>query len=151
MPIWLLNILNLRKGIEFLAFYEEKLFCGFAYLVHHRKTTFIVYLATNPDIHSKGFGSKILKWIEKTYNQNEIVLNIETVSPNYGNYQQRLRRQHFYFKNGYYKMDFKIEDNGVIYDILSNSKTFSFDKYKKMIRYFSFGFRNVEPYFEKQI
>jgi GNAT superfamily N-acetyltransferase len=62
--------------------------------------TFVLYLATDESIRSKGYGSKMLKWIVENARRT-VVLNIETVEKAYENYEQRLKRQKFYIKNGF--------------------------------------------------
>ena len=35
LPIWLLNIMSKRTCVDFLAFYDNNIFCGFSYLIHN--------------------------------------------------------------------------------------------------------------------
>ncbi|MBO1307972.1 GNAT family N-acetyltransferase [Enterococcus sp. 669A] len=145
MPVWLLRLFARRKRVEFLAFYDQGVFCGFTYLVHSEKLTFIFYLATDPDQRSQGYGSKILSWIQEKYQDRGVVLTIETVDPAAENYQQRLRRQQFYFKNNFHDTGHKVKEYGVLYDVLANTPNFVFSDYQALLKYFSFGFYSVKP------
>ncbi len=145
MPFWLMRLFARRKQIDFLAFYDQENFCGFAYLVHHEGLTFIFYLATDPDKRSEGYGSQILSWLQQEYAQRGLVLTIETVDPAYEDFAQRKRRQKFYFNNHLQDTGYRVKEFGVIYDVLTNDPSFSFEAYQKVLKYFSFGFYSVKP------
>ncbi|MBO0441344.1 GNAT family N-acetyltransferase [Candidatus Enterococcus ikei] len=145
-PIWLLRLLSCRKGIEFLAFYDKNKLCGFTYLVKKENTLFILYLATNNKIRSQGYGSKILNWINVQYKNHEIALNIETVEKTFNNYEQRVKRKEFYLKNDYHDTNLRVKEHGVVFDVLSNSQDFTFEKYKKLIQHFTLNFYSPTKY-----
>lgn len=144
IPVWLLLIMSKRKCVEFLAFYDEGTFCGFTYIIHHDKTTFIMYLATDARVRSKGYGKKILRMISERFPLNNIVLNIETVDKGSDNYEQRLSRQNFYLNNGFKQAGFKIYDKKNIYDVLYNGTSFSKEEYEKLMKKLLFGFMSVK-------
>lgn len=140
LPFWLLSMLAKRKKIDFFVFYDKAVFCGFTYLIHQERTTFVLYLAVNLSIRSQGYGSQILEWIAEEYSHNAIVLNIETVSDTKcNNYEERLKRQQFYFKNGYHDTHYKTVELGVSYDVLSTQQSFRPDALRKIYHYLSFG------------
>ena len=73
LPIWLLNIMSKRTCVDFLAFYDNNIFCGFSYLIHNNNITFILYLAIDTSIRSKGYGTKILNLISNNKQNNSII------------------------------------------------------------------------------
>ena len=127
-----------RACIDFLAFYDNDIFCGFTYLITNKNTTFILYLAIDNNIRSKGYGSQILNWITNN-KQNNIVLNIESVSDKYDNYKERLSRQKFYLKNGFIDTKYKLIDKDDVYDVLHKGDKFAKSEYEALLRNFSFG------------
>lgn len=139
LPMWLLKVMSKRNSVEFLAFYDNDNFCGFTYLIHNKNITFILYLATDKIIRSKGYGSQILNWIVENHKENCIVLNIETVDDKYANYEERLSRQKFYFKNGFIDTKFKLIDKEDIYDVLYKGNCFSKSEYENLFKKFSFN------------
>ncbi|MGM0216126.1 GNAT family N-acetyltransferase [Enterococcus sp. AZ109] len=145
MPVWLLRLFSRRKRVEFLAFYNEDVFCGFTYLVQSEKLTFVFYLATDPDQRSQGYGSQIVAWIQEKYQDRGVVLTIETVDPAFDNYEQRLRRQQFYFSNQFRDTGYQVREYGVLYDVLADTPNFVFSDYQEILTYFSFGFYSVKP------
>ena len=140
MPMWILNLMAKRTSVDFLAFYDENIFCGFTYLIYHKNTTFVLYLAIDRNIRSKGYGSQILNWIIENKKENLIVLNIETVDNKYNNYEERFIRQKFYFKNGFVDTKYKMIDKDDIYDVLYKGSNFSKSEYEELFKQFSFGF-----------
>ena len=118
-----------RTCVDFLVFYNNNIFRGFSYLIHNNNITFILYLAIDTSIRSKGYGTKILSLISNNKQNNNIILNIETVSNKYVDYKQRLNRQKFYFKNGFVDTKYKLVDSGNIYDVLYKGNNFSKSEY----------------------
>ena len=94
-PLWLLLAMSLRKCVDFIAFYDDGVFCGFTYLIQHGKLTFVLYLAVDGGMRSRGYGGCALDWIKNRYPANDIVLNIEAIEPSQ-NYSQRIKRLEFY-------------------------------------------------------
>lgn len=146
IPYGILLAYAKRKGSLFIAFYEEDIFCGEAYLIHLDDIVFILYLAVNPDLRSQGYGTKILSWIQAKFFGHKISLTIETVEKSSDNYVQRLKRQEFYCENGFQKTSFRVKEFGVVYDILSNHASYNFEEYQKISRYLSFNTVTLKPY-----
>jgi GNAT superfamily N-acetyltransferase len=107
IPLPLMNIFAKRKSVDFLAFYDEDKFVGFAFLITHKTLTFLFFFAVKPSEHSKGYGSKILSYLRVRYVGNRIVLLFESVNPNSENNAQRIRRREFYIQNSYVPAGFR--------------------------------------------
>ena len=143
IPNWLLLWMSYRKSVDFLAFYDHGMFCGFCYLIHDQNITFIIYLATNSTLRSKGYGSKMLDWIAEN-TKGTILLTMEEVDEKYDNYRQRVRRRAFYLKNGYQDTKLKVRERGEIYHIFSRRGNFSKQDYQQLIKKLSFGWMKTE-------
>jgi len=107
IPMYFLLSRTKEEFIDFLAYYDDNKFVGFAYLITDNDLTFIQYIAVDSTLHSKGYGSTILNQIKAQYPNNRIALNLETLDENAKNSEQRVKRRAFYAKNGY-------EDAGII-------------------------------------
>jgi GNAT superfamily N-acetyltransferase len=107
IPVPLMNSFAKRKSVDFLAFYEEDRFVGFAFLITYKTLTFLFFFAVKPSEHSKGYGSKILSFLRDYYAGNRIVLLFESLNSNAENNEQRIRRREFYIKNGYVPAGFR--------------------------------------------
>ena len=138
-PMWLLRTLAVRKSVDFSAYYDGESFCGISYTVNNDDLVFVLYLAVNDKIRSKGYGSAILQCIKQKYPNKVIALNIEPLEPNSDNYSQRVKRFEFYVRNGFIDTGCKITDNSGNYQILATTDKFQIAEYKSAIRKLSFG------------
>lgn len=141
-PMWLLRLLACKKSIDFTAYYDEELFAGVSYTAMSDNMIFILFLAVNSNIRSKGYGTAILEHIKKNSNGKTITLNIEPVIESAENYEQRKSRLLFYERNGFNVTEYMIEDNGENYLILSNTSEYSIADFKEVIKKMSFGLYN---------
>lgn len=99
--------INLNKMIkspntELYCLIDEGIVLGFIYLIYYKNMIFILYLAINREIRSKGYGSYLLKWCLGKYKDKKIYLNIEEVNEDFKDYENRKRCLNFYLKNGFF-------------------------------------------------
>ena len=139
MPMWLLRVLALRKSVNFRAFYDDEQFCGVLYTAEDNKYVFVLYLAINDRIRSKGYGTKILDWLKQN-TEKIIVLNIEAINYSAKNALQREKRISFYNRNGIFDTGCKFIDKGETYSVLtSDIEHFDSKEYEMLLSRFSFG------------
>ncbi|WP_332372356.1 GNAT family N-acetyltransferase [Lactococcus cremoris] len=129
-PIWLLKL---------WAYYQNDEFCGISYLVSYEEMIFVLYLAVNNQVQSKGYGSAILETLKEKFQDKNITLNIERLDPEADNYEQRVKRLKFYQKNGFYDTDYTITDRGETFLTLTTSQSFSVEAFKKVLRELTLG------------
>lgn len=141
LPIAVLCIMAKRKNVDFLAFYDDGIFCGLAYLIREGDLTLLFYLAVEEKLRSQGYGSKILKWIAQN-TTGTIVLDAEMVDEKkqLKNQEQRIKRQEFYFRNGYQNAGITMWQYGEVYDVLYYGKPFTRQELELLLKRFSFGF-----------
>lgn len=139
MPFPLLLLVSKRKGADFYAFYSQGELCGFTCLMRYQNMAFVLYLAIESRLRSRGYGSEILSWIKKRHPGAQIALSIETVRGTFEKDPQRRRRKCFYLKNGFLDTGYTIREFGEVYDILSTQLPFPMDQYQALIQKFSFG------------
>ena len=139
IPMWLLRMLAFRKNVNFRVFYEEEQFCGILYTVENDKYIFVLYLAVNDRIRSKGYGTKILDWLKQNTDKI-IVLNVEARNPSAENALQREKRISFYYRNGIFDTGCRFIDAGETYSVLaSDMDHFDPKEYEMLLSRFSFG------------
>ncbi|WP_458407215.1 hypothetical protein [Anaerotignum sp.] len=132
-PLWLLRLLSVRKGIDYQAYHEKDLFCGITYTSATEKMLYILYLAVNDNIRSKGYGIQILELLKKKHNEKEIVLNVEPLDELAENCEQRRKRMDFYHRNGFRDTGYRLVDVTGEYMILSTAKKLSVENYREAI------------------
>lgn len=128
-PIWLLRVMSHLKGIHSVSFYDDDILCGFSYFLENEKTVFILFLAVNGKVRSKGYGSRILSQIKELHPGKTIFLDVEKPDEKAENNHQRLKRIEFYRRNGIVDTNNSFTYDGITYEILSTDKNFSEQEY----------------------
>lgn len=139
IPMGLLRVLSFRKNVNFRVFYDDDQFCGILYTVEDNKYIFVLYLAVNDRIRSRGYGTKILDWLKQN-TEKIIVLNVEAINPSAENALQREKRISFYSRNGILDTGCRFIDEGETYSVLtSDIERFDSKEYEMLLSRFSFG------------
>lgn len=141
-PMWLLNHWAKKDGIDFYSYYDNDTMCGFSFTVSKNNTVFVMYLAVSDKIRSKGYGSAIISQLKSLFPEKEIVLNIEPLTPQADNYEQRVRRFAFYERNGFYDTETTIQIGKNDFTVLSTKKVFDKETYAAILKKLSFGLYN---------
>lgn len=128
MPFLMMVLLTKITHTDFLAFYDKDTLCGFVYSATINNITFIMFLAVDKSIRSKGYGSKILEKMQNLYPNNKIVISIERCDVDAMNITDRIRRKKLYLKNGYIDTGYLIELSKIEQEIIIKNGTF--DKYE---------------------
>ena len=118
IPLWFLLWRSQKEFIDYIAFYDNEIFVGYAYLITNKNVTFILYFAISSEVRSHGYGTILLTKIKEHYEDHRIVLNIEAIDEEASNYKQRIKRKKFYLENGYRNASFNIMEYGHIYEVL---------------------------------
>lgn len=131
---WALFYLMISRGkAKYYSFYEDKELVGLIYYFDTKEYVYVLYLAVNPDIRSKGYGSKILEWINN-HTKKKIVIDIESVKENSNNSEQRQKRLNFYLKNGFNLTNIIVEFRKNKFQLLTTSNDLTLEKYKQIVK-----------------
>ncbi len=134
--MWLMLKSKYRQA-DFMAFYDHEQFIGFAYVIHSHGMHYILYLAVNDQVRSRGYGSRIINAIRHLYPQDSLVLDVEQPNPQAANNQQRLRRMRFYRKNGFFPTPKLFKEEKVTFQVLATNKKINQQKVDKVFEWFS--------------
>ena len=96
---------------------------------------FIMFLAVDGSLRTKGYGSAILKEIKNRYPDKKIMVSIEPCDDSAPDIEVRKRRKAFYRKNGYGETGYMIKLSGVVQEIMITNG--DFDK-KEFLLFFIF-------------
>lgn len=136
MPFFMMVLLTKITPTEFLAFYDNNKLCGFTYLSIIKNITFIMFLAVDKNLRSKGYGSKILEEVQKRYPNHKIIISIERCDVDASNINDRIRRKKFYLKNGYIDTGYFIELSKIEQELIIKNGTFDKDElYNFFVKY----------------
>ena len=105
---------------EIMAALEETRFIGMAVLLTWQDITHILYIAVEEELRSRGYGSRILELIRKSYPGQKIIADLERPEKKARNESQRESRIAFYIKNGYSFTDIEYRWKNEDYCIMSN-------------------------------
>ncbi len=132
--------------MHFLAYYDGDDFCGFTYTVENEDMVFVLYLAVNDEIRSKGYGTAILADLKARASGRGVALNIEPLDPHAANSEQRVRRLDFYRRNGFFQYGLQPDRRRRQVSYLVHEGRFSVEDYIRVIKRISFGLHvpNVE-------
>ena len=150
-PILVLRLLALKSNVNALAFFDEEKLVGFSYFFINNETVFILYLAINDKIRSKGYGTQIINYIKEKFHGRDIFLDVEAPDENADNTEQRKKRIAFYAKNGIHETNNFFKYDTVKYEILSTNLSFSEKDYNMNLRQFFKVFKNKKAQNKKQL
>lgn len=128
---------QLFSRADFLVFYDQEQFVGLSYVIHHHGIHYVLYLAVNDQVRSKGYGSQILDELKRRYAPDTLILDIEQPNSVATNNHQRLRRLRFYRKNGFALTDRLTKTPAVTYQLLSTSQEIDHAKVDNMFAWFN--------------
>lgn len=141
LPWWILRLNACRDGIDLTAWLDGDVFCGFTSSVTVEGLHFVLFLAVEPELHSKGYGSAILQELRRSYDC--VVLNVETLDPSAPNYPQRQRRFAFYQRNGFVDTGYHVWEVGGMFRVLSTKEVLDVPHYKRIFKKLTFGLWDV--------
>ena len=116
------------------TYYEDDQLIGMTYHFCFQDMVYFGYLAVNPDIRNRGYGTAILRKMHELCEGKRIVGDIEEVIPGVKDEAERKRRRDFYLRNGYESCNVFCVFFGVDYDILSHGGTVSAQEWTDLIK-----------------
>ena len=139
MPFPMMVAMSKLWNTDFLSFYDADKLCGFVYLAHNRKIVFVMFLAVDKTLRSKGYGSAILKEIQNKYPNKKIIISIEPCDNNAPDIEIRTRRKDFYLRNGYKETGYMIKLAGVVQEIIICNGEFDKKQFRAFFALYSNG------------
>lgn len=125
------------KDNNFCAVLDKGEFVGLSYTVESENFLYVYYLAVIEEARNKGLGSKILAKIKEENPNRTITLAVEdTEVKDAPNYEMRLRRLEFYRRNGFERLNMKINEAGVWLELLGTDDTVNYDEFIALMKKF---------------
>lgn len=136
MPFGTMVAMSKLWNTRFLSFYENDVLCGFVYFAVFGKIVFIMFLAIDERLRSKGYGSIVLKEISNRYSNKKIIVSIEPCDEA-PDIELRKKRKAFYLRNGYRETGYRMELTGVVQEILVANGEFSKTEFRFFMVFYS--------------
>lgn len=139
VPLGLLRLLTLRRGVDLICYREGETFCGFTYTVTDGNVVFVLFFAVDEALRGRGYGSSILKFLREKNPGKTVILNVEPLDSNAENAEERVRRVRFYENNGFFDTDYDIDEIGGTFRVFATEKCIDVGAYLKVFGRMSFG------------
>ncbi|WKA54539.1 GNAT family N-acetyltransferase [Planococcus shixiaomingii] len=137
IPMKLLLWKAKQDFVDFLVIYDNDVFVGFTYLITREDLTYVLYIAIDNKIRSKGYGSLALAQIKEKYPDNRIILNIEVIDETASNYEQRVTRRKFYTRNGYEGSSYSYRDRWGLYEVMIHGGKVNAEEFHALLKRFA--------------
>ena len=110
-PFWILGECSKENNSDLYAIIDNDRFIGMCYIVNCCNVYYLMYLAVEPGLRNKNYGSQILMDLKEKYKTLflSIDMPIDDIS---------ISRKNFYLRNGFYETNKFYEDTGVTYEVL---------------------------------
>ena len=139
MPFPMMVAMSKLWNTDFLGFYEGDTLCGLVYLAHNSKIVFVMFLAVDKTLRSKGYGSAILQEIQNKYPNKKIIISIEPCDQKCPDIELRKRRKDFYMRNGYKETGYLMKLNSVVQEIIIINGEFNKKQFRTFFALYSNG------------
>lgn len=123
---------NQGKGEMLIAKDGDKL-VGFAYVISDAEVAYLFYFAVEDAHRGQGYGTAILKSLQKKYAGKRLFLAREQLDPQADNYDQRVKRRNFYLHAGFEDQPARIKEANVIYDVMTQSGPITPAEYDRLL------------------
>lgn len=122
---------------DVFAYYDSNIFIGFASVLWYEDIAHILYFAVEDNLRGKKYGSKIIDDLAANYPGKKIIADIELPDETVENGIERIKRQNFYFRNGFEKCPIRYGWHEEQYIIVSKGGIISEERFKNFWKYFS--------------
>ena len=131
--------------VEYKAFLDGNTFVGFYYIFQTEKMIWGLYLAVEPSLQSKGYGSAVIKQYMQLFADKEIVFGIEVPDENADNAEQRIRRLKLYERHGLNHTGYSyFIDSDKYWLMSSKGKDFDKEEFLKLYGFLTGGKDSIE-------
>ena len=142
LPFTRLAVLNLvRSSVDLLAHYDGNVFCGLSFTVCTDRYLYVDYVAVNPQLRGKGYGSIIVAELLKRYPVPAIG-ETKMPDPNSPDYEIEKRRIEFWKNAGFDYFDNQVviqNSKGISYLVNSTHPPYDRDAYWAIFDHLSIG------------
>lgn len=134
-PFFFLRLKAKEDTNAFYAVVDEDAFVGLVYTIRNEKMVYVFYLAIAEEQRGNGYGSKVLSLIKAQYPNHVVTLAIEdTADRTADNYAQRIKRLGFYERNGFTQLQIRVNEAGVVYELLGTESGVTQAEYLDLMR-----------------
>ena len=131
-PFELISQKQAEGLVEILSIKNEENFCGLVLLAKSENLVLLDYLAIVKEFRGQKIGSEVLRILQDRFKHEKLIIEIENPNVVCDNKPERIRRKHFYLKNGLKQVPFEVDLFGVEMEILTNNQPLIFEEYYRV-------------------
>lgn len=131
---WFRLFSQLDESRVMQAWSDDDVLIGLTYVFLHKDIAYLGYLAVEENMRGRGYGSMILKQLQNERKDYRMVIDIEVVTEDAENYEERKMRRDFYLRNDFAPTGVGYYFFHVDYELLSYNGAVSADDYRDLIR-----------------
>lgn len=120
-------------SFDFWALTDQDQFVGFMVVMTYQTLSYLFFLAIEPALRSRGYGSCALEALRQRYPAHTQVVDFEMLDPHAANSRQREKRRAFYARNGYRETGLFLRYLGVDYEVFCQGAAFDPALFKAMM------------------
>ena len=146
-PFSIIRSMQKKGKTDVWYFEKDGRFAGFATTINGSDRILLDYLAVDRKKRGCGIGTEILNRIRMQYEGKGIFLEIERLSPDAPNAEERIRRKKFYLSSGMKELNVSARVFGVDMELLGWDCPMDFEEYRQFYRdnYSEFAAKNILP------
>lgn len=138
IPFWMLQTVAKRRATEMFVFRDGDACVGMDYAVSIDGITFVLFLAVDKRVRSRGYGSRILDQI-KADHPDDIIVSFEPSVEGADGCGPGSRRKAFYLRNGFRETGYAGVMGGKSQEIMVYNGAFDPDSFREFFRKYSNG------------
>jgi len=117
------------------AIYDDGNMVGLTCVMHNEehKMGYLWYFAIAANCRNRGYGGRALQLLKDKYSGSQLVLDMERLYPDADNYGQRVRRLHFYERNGFERAYVGMSYLGMDFELMCDKAPLRLDDFKAVI------------------
>ncbi len=131
-PFELISQKQAEGLVEILSIKNENNFCGLVLLAKSENLVLLDYFAIVKEFRGQKIGSEVLRILQDRFKHEKLIIEIENSNAVCENKSERIRRKHFYLKNGLKQVPFEVDLFGVEMEILTNNQLLTFEEYYRV-------------------
>lgn len=122
-----------KKGdMELMSLMDGTQMVGLAITVLYQDMVLLDYFAMEKSCRGKNYGSEALQLLLERYQEKRMIFEIERSDHIKDEQDQRVRRKHFYLRNGLKETGIYISLFGVPMEILTEGKPLTYEEYHQL-------------------
>lgn len=136
-PLFFLFHKAKQQNNSFYAIVDNGEFVGLVYTIENEKMVYVFFFAIEEAKRGQGYGTKVLSLIKEMYPDRGVTLEIEdTADKDADNYEQRINRLGFYQRNGFKQLQIRLNEAGVVFELLSTEEGITSEEFLKLMKNF---------------